>query len=68
MPLQSKTYPPVYIIALITVVAGAALAVIALVWQPEKYLFKGMIFMAVSLLNLGGGNSESPERNDTGRE
>ncbi len=55
MAQQAKMYPPVYIIALITVVAGAALAITALIWQPEKYLFKGMIFMAVSLLNLGGG-------------
>lgn len=55
MPQQSQQYPPMYIAAFALAAAGIIVAVAAVLLQPEKHLYKGLIFLAVAFLNFGGG-------------
>jgi len=55
MSQKYQQYPLMYIAAVILAAAGIAIAVAALLLQPERHLYKGLIFLAVAFLNFGGG-------------
>jgi len=55
MSQNHQQYPLMYIAAFVMAAAGIAIAVAALLLQPERHLYKGLIFLAVAFLNFGGG-------------
>jgi len=55
MSQEHQQYPPMYIAGFVLAAAGIAIAVTALLLQPERHLYKGLIFLAVAFLNFGGG-------------
>ena len=50
-----QPYPLFYIVAVMLVIAGLVLVTAAVLIHPEKHVYKGMVFLAVSLFNFGLG-------------
>lgn len=66
MPKKHQLYPPMYIGAIVLSAAGIAIAIGAVLVQPERHLYKGLIFLAVAFLNFGGGEILNHPRESVG--